>query len=160
MYQISINDVVRSGSVEQAVIDEMPGDILIADESAMGGQTFVTSGPGPGWTKTLGATDYASAAIAAVMSDSGCMPSEVSVIDPTDGRIAHGVNPDAGEDWGGEVEWEDDSSVELVAPSVREVASHPDAFAKMWESRESYPQDGHWAELVETIKAIARVISG
>lgn len=155
-YQIDIDDVIRSGSVEQAVIDEMPDDVLIADSSAMGGQTFTCSGPGPGWSKTFGANDYALAAIQSDASASGCDPSESSVIDPADGRIAHGVDGDEGG-----IEWEDESSVELIVPSLADVAASPTAFGQMWAKRASYSDNNlpEWESLADKIRLLFEIIS-
>ena len=154
-YLITIDDVIRSGSVVQAVIDEMPDDILIADASAKGGQTFATSGPGSGWAREFTAYDYAAAAIKKDVANSGCKPSESRVIDPEDGRMGHGVD-----DRSGDVEWEDESSVLLFAPTLNEAAVHIDAFEKMWEKRDSYSVENSkaWDQLAEKIKALAAIV--
>ena len=154
-YLITIDDVIRSGSVVQAVIDEMPDDILIADASARGGQTFATSGPGSGWAREFTAYDYAAAAIKKDVANSGCKPSESRVIDPEDGRMGHGVD-----DRSGDVEWDDESSVLLFAPTLDEAAVHIDAFEKMWEKRDSYGVENSkaWDQLAEKIKALAAIV--
>ena len=108
-FRISIGEVNEHGSVAAAiaaVVSEKCGEVMLADSSAMGGQTFATSGPGPGWTKRFDVCDYARAAITEDVAHSGCKPSESSVIDPEDGRIGHGVDEfDEDGEWGDDGEW-------------------------------------------------------
>ena len=97
--KIDLQDVRKAGSVVEAIVAECEREsIMLATSAAMGGQTFATSGPGSGWSKTFDASDYASAAIEDDVANSDCNPSESECVDPTDGRVASGVDPDSSED--------------------------------------------------------------
>ena len=67
-FRLYASDVITAGSIDAAVYAELRSmaeerdDLLLADESVTNGQTFVTSGPGGGWTKEFDSYDYARAA--------------------------------------------------------------------------------------------------
>jgi hypothetical protein len=158
--RINIDDVVKHGGVVAAIEARCPEEITLATPEAMGGQTFQTSGPGPGWSRNLTAADYATRAIEEDIANSGCDPSESSALDPTDGRLAHGVDPDdEDEEWSGEIEWEDESCVRVACPSVEDALDYPAEAAKMLQSVIDYhsaeSDTGEWRKLVETIRKAA-----
>lgn len=162
---IDLSDVVRHGSVEAAitaVVDEKDGEILLATSRAMGGQTFATSGPGPGWSRQFSAADYAREAILTDVRMSGCDPSASSAIDPSDGRLAHGVDPDDGAEYEGEIAWEDDSCVHVEVPDVDEAIEHPSLVAEMAQSVIDHhgPESdrAEWRNLVSILRDAAEAM--
>jgi len=159
--KIDLDDVRAAGSVTEAVRAAVRdrGNTLLADSSALGGQTFATSGPGSGWTRTFDAGDYASAAIGQDVAASGGNPSDSEAIDPEDGRVARGVAPEADEDWDGSVEWSDESIVEVVCPEVEDALEYPETVAKIAEAVIDYHGDRSsrkaWAALIRLIRTAA-----
>jgi hypothetical protein len=161
--RIDLDDVLEFGSIENAIAGVCANryrEILVADSSAMGGQTFATSGPGSGYTQQFDSGDYARAAIQQDVAESGCNPSESSVIDPSDGRIGHGVdNEDEEEDWSGEIQWEDESSVCVDCPSIEDAVGKPDIVAEMASAAIGIHYDHsdleEWEELVTAIRKAA-----
>lgn len=148
--RVSIQDVNEHGTVAAAIahiVTERCGEILVADSSAMGGQTFATSGPGPGWTKRFSVADYARVAIAEDVAHSGCKPSDSTVIDPEDGIIGHGVDEfDEDGNWTGKLAWEDESCIELVVPDQFDAAKYPAALATMADEAKGHANAFEWTE--------------
>lgn len=161
---IDLSDVVKHGGVEAAVVAAVEGDseVLLATPQAMGGQTFATSGPGPGWTITFGASDYARAAIAEDIANSGCEPGESWAFDPTDGRVATGVAGDDGEL--SHVVWGDESIVRVECPDIGEAAEHPGLVAEMAKAVVNTHGDKSdrkaWAALVGSARELAESLDG
>lgn len=139
------------------VVRRLAGDeMMIADASAMGGQTFQTSGPGAGWTKALDANDYAREALRSDLRESGELG---SAIDPADGRVAtwdfDGDPEDLPDDAG--IVWSD-SVVDLVAPTPAEVADDPAAALLMAQSLTNYGHDADsWRKLAKTLQSLSQV---
>lgn len=161
---IDLGDVVKHGGIEAAVIAAVDGDseVLLATPQAMGGQTFATSGPGPGWTKRFDATDYARAAIAEDIANSGCEPGESWAFDPADGRVATGVADDDGVMSG--IEWGDESVVRVECPDIGEAADHPAVVAEMAAAVIATHGDRSdrkaWAALVESARQLTDALDG
>ena len=64
--------------------------------------------------------------------DGDIQPSEAEVLDPTDGRTAKGRdNYDEDGNWTEEIEWSDESVVELVAPCLEDAVCNLDTFVAM-----------------------------
>lgn len=160
--KINLYKVKQAGSVEQAIVQNCPDDILVADSSAMGGQTFATSGPGPGWTCEFDASDYAKECIESDIANGGGAPSESSAINPETGRLAHGVDPAGDEEWDGEIDWEEDSCVCIECPSIEDAIDDPKTTATMAQavidhhSAESDTEE--WAQLIRRIRAAAEAL--
>lgn len=168
---IDLDDVVRAGSVEAAIcaaVEDYP--MLLANSSAMGGQTFATSGPGGGWTRTFDAQDYARAAIRQEIGMSGCLPSDIMAINPEDGRVARGVNPEDGpfeqcvEKWDGSLTWSSDSLICLDVPSEEDALDYPLNMAAMarlaFEVHDDRSPLGEWRRLLGIIRTAAKAIEG
>jgi len=161
--RIDLDDVRSFGSIENAIAGVcVNSEILVADSSAMGGQTFATSGPGPGWTQQFNSGDYAHAAIQQDIAESGCAPSSSSVINPSDGRIGHGMDndeEDEEEDWSGKIQWEDESSVCVDCPSIKDAVEKPAIVAEMARAAIEIHCDHsnlkEWEELVTAIRKAA-----
>jgi len=114
--KITIEQVAEAGNNVASAIEAACKD---HDSIASGviGPSFGTSGPGSGWSKQYDASDYAERAIS---GDYGAS----SYIDSSDGR-------EATLDEDGEVEWSDESVIELVCPSLEEAMESPDAYEAM-----------------------------
>lgn len=97
--KIDLGDIVSSGSVGKAII-AVCGDECEYASGDLNGPTFVTSGPGPGWTRHFDATDFAERALSDEYGAKG-------YIDANDGRMAT-------LDGDGEIVWSDDSVVSLA----------------------------------------------
>lgn len=91
------------------------------------GPSFSTSGPGSGWSKQHDCHDYARRALSA---DYGA----VSYIDSSDGREAT-MNDDE------ELEWSDESVVEIELPSVEEALEDPAAAKIIIDQAADYGAD-------------------
>jgi len=154
---IDIYDVIRAGSVRQAVEAACPDDVMLATPAALGGQTFVTSGPGSGWTRVFDAGDYAVAAITEDAARSGASPTECMALDPDDGRIATGA-----EDGG--VKWSDDSVVRIEVPSEDDALTYPTLVAEMVASviadHGAKSDKAEWKRLVQTLREAADALEG
>lgn len=103
------------------------------------GPSFATSGPGSGWSKQFDETDYAKRALA---DDFGA----ASYIDSADGR-------EATLDSEGDVEWSDESVVEIEMPSLEDALENPDEFAILAKDAASYGADAEeWEALAERVE--------
>lgn len=113
--KISIHNVAEHGTIT-AVIEAIAKE---HDTIASGiiGPSFATSGPGPGWSRQYDVSDYAKRALA---DDYGAG----SYIDSEDGR-------EATLDEDGEIEWTEESVIELEIPSLDEALEYPEAYQEM-----------------------------
>lgn len=95
MITITLAQVIQHGSVVEALeaIISESAEYVVCDERCTNGQTFVTSGPGGGYTRQLTVQDYAEAASA----------KELTAVDLQDGRAYYYD------------EWTDESIVKIVA---------------------------------------------
>lgn len=114
--KITIEQVAENGNSVSSAIEAACKD---HDSIASGviGPSFATSGPGPGWSRQYDVSDYAERALS---GDYGAS----SYIDSSDGREAT-----LGED--GELEWSDESVIELVCPSLEEAMENKEAYEAM-----------------------------
>lgn len=141
--KIDLSDVVAAGSVEGAILAWAQS----SDEYASGtiGSSFSTSGPGTGWSKTHDASDFAERALS---DDYGAL----YYVDAEDGRVAS-------KDEDGDIQWTDESEIELACPSIEEAIDNPKEAAEMAKSvidthgDESDKDD--WRKLVKAIKEAA-----
>lgn len=114
--KITLEQVAENGnSVSSAIEAACKEHNSIA--SGVIGSSFSTSGLGSGWSKQHDVSDYARRALA---DDYGAS----SYIDSSDGR-------EATLDEDGELEWSDESVIELVCPSLEEAMEWPDAAQAM-----------------------------
>lgn len=160
---IDLDDVRTHGGVAAAVAECAGDEIRVADPRAMGGQTFATSGPGPGRTTEFGPDDYARACIRGERCDSGADPSECMAIDPSDGRLATGEDSyDEDGDWDGGLEWSDDSVVRVERPSADDAVERPALVAEMARSVVDYhgpcSDRAAWRRLIEQIREAAEAL--
>jgi hypothetical protein len=144
--KIDIHDVVKSGSVRQAILDYCEESEGVA--SGVIGQAFATSGPGSGWSQQFGAEDFAARALDVSYG-------AVSYVDCEDGR-------EATIDQDGDVVWSEDSVICLVVPDEEDALAHPEALAKMAEDLIDYhyatSDRDAWHSLLSSIREAARTI--
>lgn len=144
--KIDIQDVVKSGSVKQAICDYCAESDKVASGDI--GPTFSTSGPGTGWSKQYDETDYAARALG---DDYGA----TSYVDCDDGR-------EATLDDDGDVVWSHESVVDLAVPSEDDALANPDALAEMASaliSAHSHASEtGDWQALLLRIRSAAEKI--
>lgn len=136
--KISINTLRKLSATSIADAIEKIAQEHDSIASGIIGPSFATSGPGPGWCKQYDVSDYAKRAMA---DDYGA----TSYIDSADGREAT-LNDD------GEVEWSDESVVEIEMPSVEEALENPDEFAILAKSAADYGGKEEWEALIEKIE--------
>lgn len=132
--KLSINDLTPGESIAAAILHACAVD----DEIASGtiGPSFACSGPGSGWQVDYDVTDYAERAL----SDSEEYGGALGYIDADDGRMAS-LDDD------GNVEWTDESVVELTAPDDDEIDQDRELVALMLEALEKgqcIEGDGDW----------------
>lgn len=145
--RITLRDVRRAGSVSAAIEAECESSdsVAAATPAALSGQTFATSGPGPGWSRQFDANDYAARALA---------DGAVSAIDPDDGREATLAD--------GEVDWSDESVIELVCPSIEDAVDDPATVAIMVQAvidhHHAASDCGEWRRLIEAMRAAAAAL--
>ena len=165
-FVINIHDIADHGdnvatAVAAAVRRE--GEIFVVDSGTMDGQTFATSGPGNGYSQTLGTCDYAIAGVRREMECTGCRPSEAIGIDPADGQIVRGKDDFNAGEWIGEVEWEKTSRVDILVPDESESLNYPESLAKMAEAMVQYHHDRSdtdgWKSLISRIRKAAKAVA-
>jgi len=154
---IDLDDVRKAGGVKQALTKWCEE----SDDTSCGiiGMEFATSGPGPGWSKTFGADDFASRAF-----EGGAM----HYLDIDDGKLKSALlaeegDEDATADMGGgyftEGDWTDESVVRIECPDVEDALEHPVLAAEMARAviqRHGPESDvAEWKKLVEEIKSAA-----
>ena len=136
---ISINTLLRLSATSIADAIEKIAQESETIASGIIGPSFSCSGPGPGWSRQYDVTDYAKRALA---DDYGAN----SYIDSSDGREAT-LNDE------GEVEWSDESVVEIKTPSLEYALENPDEFAILAKDAASYGADAEeWEALVERVQ--------
>lgn len=141
---INLSDVVAAGGVRQAI----EAFCEQSDTVSCGviGQSFATSGPGPGWSKNFGANDFASRAF-----EGGAL----AYIDADDGRVKR----DLGGCYYTEGEWSDESEVYVECPDIEDAMEHPEFAAEMAESvidhHHALSDVSAWKGLIEQIQAAA-----
>jgi hypothetical protein len=161
--RIDIDDVRRAGTVEAAIIAEAERlEISLATPSAMGGQTSACSGPGSGWQRNVDADESAAAAIHTEVA-AGAQPHEAEALDPEDGRVARGVDPDEGDEGDScSIEWDPGSVVEVVVPDDEEAILYPSQAAAMAQSVIDYHHASSdvraWAMLIRRIRRAPRIL--
>ena len=124
--KISIKDIARHENSIAKVIEAKAQD---SDTIASGiiGPSFATSGPGAGWSHQYDVHDYAERALD---DDYGA----TRYIDSEDGREAT-LNDE------GEVEWSEESVIELLEPSVEDCMDYPKAWTEMLAKAETHGAD-------------------
>jgi hypothetical protein len=138
--RITLGDVVESGSIEAAIESHCHE----SDRYATGvvGPSFATSGPGAGWSTQYGPADFARRAI-----EEGAE----AYIDLDDGRVATLADD-------GTIEWSEESVIEMVVPSIDEVAENPTEAAEMARGAfglHACKSDRRaWAKLVESVRSM------
>ncbi len=117
--KITLEQVAENGnSVSSAIEAACNAHDSIA--SGMIGPSFACSGPGSGWQRNYDVSDYAERALA---DDYGAS----SYIDSGDGR-------EATLDEDGELEWSDESVIELVCPTLEQAMENRGAYDAMSEA--------------------------
>jgi hypothetical protein len=143
--KITIEQVVEAGNNVASAIEAACKD---HDSIASGviGPSFATSGPGSGWSKQYDASDYAERALS---GDYGAS----SYIDSSDGR-------EATLDELEELDWSDESVIELVCPSLAEAMEYPDAYEAMIAAlhlHDAETDPGPWNDLEERVDSQEKV---
>lgn len=152
MISIDLDDVAKSGGVEQALHAYCETSDCVS--SGVVGPAFVTSGPGSGWTITHDASDYAERAM-----EEGAL----YYLDATDGRIAYAPTCETELYQGQRIEWTDGSMVRVKCPCIEDAMDHPAMVAEMAQA----VIDAHgplsdrqeWAALVRQIQAAGEAVS-
>jgi len=135
---ISINTLLKLSTTSIADAIEKIAQEHDSIASGVIGPSFATSGPGSGWSRQYDVTDYAKRALA---HDYGAG----SYIDSSDGREAT-LNDE------GEVEWTEESVVEIETPSLEEALENPIDFAALASTADQYGADAEeWESLVERV---------
>ena len=116
---IDLNDVMRHGSVSDAIIALAESDD--ATFSGIVGPSFSTSGPGAGWSRTHDANDFAERAF-----DQGAL----YYLDADDGRLA-AQDEESGK-WDGK--WSVDSVVAIEVPNIDDALDRPAEFAELFKA--------------------------
>lgn len=136
--KISINTLRKLSATSIADAIEKIAQEHDSIASGIIGPSFATSAPGPGWSKQYDVSDYAKRALA---DDYGA----TSYIDSEDGREA--TLNDAGE-----IEWSDESVVEVELPSVEQALENPDEFAILARAAADFGNKEEWEALIEKIE--------
>lgn len=169
---LDLSDVRKAGGVEAAILAWAAED----DSTSSGviGSSFSTSGPGSGWSRTHGASDFASRAF-----EGGAL----HYLDASDGRVKSCSAPvgeidedeETGDrtdedgntvlrDIGGcdyvdEGDWSEESVVCLECPSIADALEHPEVAAEMAQAviiaHGPMSNRSEWAKLVRAIKDAA-----
>lgn len=165
---IDITDVVRAGSVPQAILAWAEE----SDDTSSGvvGPAFSTSGPGSGWSRDHDRNDFARRAV---------VGGALHYIDEGDGRMisAEEVSDDERDDdgeWPDDVihdmggghsrlgDWTDASVVRVECPSVEDAIHWPGAVAEMAQSVIGYhgpcSDRAAWRALLASIRDAAQAI--
>jgi hypothetical protein len=132
-----------------------------SDTTASGtvGPAFSTSGPGPGpgWSQTHDASDFAERAVS---DEYGAL----AYIDESDGRLA--ARPgwtEEGTSGEHELEWSDDSVVRIECPSIEDAIEHPAIVAEMVRSVIDYhgvcSDRKEWHDLIQQIQSASEELS-
>lgn len=160
--KLDINDVRKHGSVSAAILAYCTDDSDYASGTV--GPAFSTSGPGPGWSQTHGASDFARRALG---------EGAQGYIDASDGRMATLEEADEDDDeddcitdGSGDVTlyrivWSDGSEVELICPSAEEATDEPKALAAMLSELPTHaPQSDlkAWRKLVTSLRETVELI--
>lgn len=163
---LDLDDVRKAGGVSEA----LAAWCKESDTTTCGvvGQSFATSGPGNGWSKTFGRDDFASRAF-----EGGAL----YYLDTDDGKIKEALPVDGAEevdedddtiltDIGGcryrEGEWSDESEVELACPTIEDALEHPAIVAEMAQAVIDHhgpcSDRAAWKRLIESIRAAAEAL--
>ncbi len=157
---IDMSDVRESGGVANAIIDAAKKSDTVA--SGVVGMEFATSGPGPGWSKQYGVSEWSreafnGGATAYVDADDG----RVLRTEPWEGQDNNGqaVYTDIG---GGEYiigDWSSESEVRVECPDIEDAIEYPETVAEMAQavidSHGPMSDRTAWADLIRKIKAAA-----
>lgn len=150
--RIDLDDVRTAGSVDGALhahcassSDTLSGEV---------GPTFATSGPGSGWTKKYGASDFAARAM-----EEGA----VYYLNADNGRVAYAPDWEDDEYAGEEIEWTEESMVRIECPRIEDAIEQPRLVAEMAKAVVEYhganSDKEKWGDLVWRIKALANALS-
>lgn len=120
--KITLSHIVEHGSISAAIEALCKESDTVA--SGVIGSSFACSGPGSGYQRNYDVTDYAKRALS---GDYGAL----SYIDSSDGREGE-LDDD------GDVEWSDESVVEIELPSVEEALESPIAWGVIRASAADY----------------------
>jgi hypothetical protein len=157
---IDLSDVVRASSVEKAIHKFCENSYTVA--SGIVGPAFATSGPGTGWSKQYGVSEwsreaFSGGATAYVDADDG----RVLRTEPWEGQDNNGqaVYRDIG---GGEYiigDWSSESEVYVECPDIEDALEYPELAAQMAKSvidcHHALSDTKQWRELICKIKDAA-----
>ena len=121
--KISVKNLI--GTIKETIEELCSESDTIA--SGVIGPSFSTSGPGSGWSRQHDACDYAERALS---DEYGVL----YYIDSADGRRAE-LDSD------GEMEWSDESVVEIILPTIEEALEDPVATASLLADAANYGAD-------------------
>lgn len=136
---LTIRDIGSDG-IQEAIIAACESSDYLASGTV--GPSFACSGPGSGWQRNFGASDYAERALSDEVGAAG-------YVDASDGRLAT-------LDDEGDVVWTDDSVVYLIAPTAEETDDDPETAQAMVDAIDSehcVEGDGDW----RLVRALLRV---
>lgn len=139
--KITLAHIVEHGSISAAIEALCKESDTVA--SGVIGSSFSTSGPGSGWQRNYDTSDYADRALA---DDYG----STSYIDSSDGREA-----ELDED--GDVEWSDESVIELECPSLEDAMDNREAVQIMLDGLSVHAEETDldaWAEIEDQLEGL------
>lgn len=154
---LSLDRIAEAGNDVSKAIEEAleETDIFAARPGLVNGMTFVTSGPGSGWTREFTVTDFVEDAARVFRGEGGDSLDGFVAIDVHDGKAAVG---DEDGDWS----WTDETAVEVEVPTIDEAADHPEAFAATFSAvQDEYlrPASRHeWDSLIASIRQLSEVV--
>lgn len=159
---IDLDDVRRAGGVRQALLAWCENSDLVS--GGVIGSSFSTSGPGSGWSRNHGVSDYASRAF-----EGGAL----AYLDVDDGRMIEAEpvrEDDADEDTLRDIagcayaegDWSDESVVKIECPDVEDAIEHPGLVAEMAKAVIAHhgakSDRKAWAKLITAIRDAAEAI--
>jgi hypothetical protein len=137
--KINITQIAQHGTIAAAIEAAAAEHDSIA--SGVIGSSFSTSGPGSGWSRQHDVNDFAARALS---DEYGAG----SYIDSSDGR-------EATLDEEGDLEWSDESVIELITPTLEEALEKPEAFAVMLEGAQGVHgvnvYESEWSDLAREV---------
>lgn len=135
--QLTIKDIIRSETIESAIVDYCKEDHAIA--SGVIGSSFSTSGPGGGWSRQHSVSDYARRALSDEYG--ACY-----YVDSSDGTMATLEDED---DEDSDIVWTDESVVSIELPSIEDCIHHPRAWREIKKNGPRYGMDSDELESLQ-----------